>query len=463
MAQNDLQSQDPDLQLIAAHEAFASEIKKLMKSSKEPSIKIYIPYLDIINPEARDKAYRDSKPKRGTLTEIAIFMTKYFSLKNKPTSTIIKAMNTQELIAFVLKSTIVASPSSCKACNNIFNNQSKAEVKCFNCGTDLCNVCITEEEVAKVKSIINSTVIICGDCDETIDTTEDAAANNSTQDNKEDSTNSEVISIESEKEKNSSQSSQSSQSKNDEEEALEKEEKEEEFTLVKVFKKNNVKENTTEDKEALKICSFYIQFRCKHGTWGKNCNFSHPKICREFMKKGEAGCDLNDKCEYLHPKMCARSLKGDTCSSLKCHLGHIRGTRDVNEISPKKAGKETTKEQVLPKQDFQKEKVKNSKLIKETSNITLIPKSSPPEISGMEALVKSIASIQEQMILIQKDRETGREEIKNLWSLIQTKTIHQDSPPPPTHHHQLSYSQTVMGTQQQKAQELQGCCRQSPN
>ena len=272
-----------------------------------------------------------------------------------------------------------------------------------------------------------------------------------------------MIEIDSEKEKNSSQSSQS---KNDEEEALEKEEKEEEFTLVKVFKKNNIKENTTEEgngKEALKICSFYIQFRCKHGTWGKNCNYAHPKICREFMKKGEAGCDQNDKCEYLHPKMCARSLKGDTCSSLKCHLGHIRGTRDVNETPIKKASKETTKEQVLPKKDFQKEKVKNSKLIKETSIITPNPSSSPPEISGMEALVKSIASIQEQMILIQKDRETGREEIKNLWSLIQTKMIHQDSRPPPTHHHQLSYSQTVMGSQQQKAQDLQGCCRQSPS
>ena len=432
MAQNEQTTQDPDLQLIAAHEAFANDVKKAMKSSKEQqSIKSFIPFLDTIDPVARDKDFRDSKPKRGPLSELAIFMTNYFSLKSKPSSTTIKAMNAQELIAFVLKSTNVASPSSCNFCNSIFNINAKADYKCFSCGTDLCHNCITEDEVNKVKSIINHAVVICGDCDETSDTTEEAVIEILTQDSKEQATSSEVI--ESEKEKNTSESSQSSGDKDVSEEAVDEEG---EFTLVKVYKNKKNKKNkidTTEDtsdKEDTKICSFYVQFRCKHGTWGKNCNFAHPKLCREYMKKGETGCNLKDNCDYLHPKMCGKSLKGVNCNSLKCHLGHIRGTRDLKEAPIKKEVKEATKDSIIPKQDFRKEQVKNSKMIQVSQSTTPTPVTPSPEAAGMETLLKSITALQEQMTMIQKDREMGREDIKNLWSLIQTKTIHQDQSPP---------------------------------
>ena len=131
MAQYDQSTQDPDLQLIAAHEEFANEVKKAMKASKEASIKSFIPFIDIIDPKAREKAFRETKPKRGSLTETAIFVANFFSLKVKPSSTTIKAMNTQELISFVLKATITASPKSCKVCNCTFNNNNKAEFKMF--------------------------------------------------------------------------------------------------------------------------------------------------------------------------------------------------------------------------------------------------------------------------------------------------------------------------------------------
>ena len=182
MSQNDDEpTQDPDLQLIAAHEVFVNAVKKSMRTFKDPQVKNYIPFLEIIDPTARDKAFRDYKPKRGLLTEIAIYMTKHFKIKKKSTSTTLKSMTTQELISYVLKSTIAASPSSCNNCNMTFNNGSKTEFKCFICGTDLCPSCNTEDAVAKIKSISSHAVIICVDCDEEIDIFADHNGDNSSQ------------------------------------------------------------------------------------------------------------------------------------------------------------------------------------------------------------------------------------------------------------------------------------------
>ena len=315
-----------------------------------------------------------------------------------------------------------------------------------------------------MKQVISHAVVICGDCDVDAETTEEPTSENQSQDNKDDTTNTEETEPKGEKEKNTFQASQIN---SDKDEVVEVDDDGGEFTLVKVYKNKKAKIDATEevsDKEETKICSFYIQFRCMHGTWGKNCNFAHPKLCREFMKKGEAGCDLKDQCDYLHPKMCSKSMKGEVCSSLKCHLGHIKGTRDIKEAPTKKAGKEISKEAAITKKDFRKETVINSKLIKEIKTTSPTSVTPSPEISGIEALMKSMTALQEQLTLIQRDRETGREEIRSLWAMIQSKTSRQDPPPPalPVHHHQQTYSQSVMGTQHQKGQESQGCCRQSP-
>ena len=78
IASDDVQSQYSDLQHIAAHDVFAKEVKQWAEDYKEPQVKAILSFLDIIDPKARDAAFRESKPKRGVLTEIALFMTKYF-------------------------------------------------------------------------------------------------------------------------------------------------------------------------------------------------------------------------------------------------------------------------------------------------------------------------------------------------------------------------------------------------
>ena len=34
-------------------------------------------------------------------------------------------------------------------------------------------------------------------------------------------------------------------------------------------------------------CRYYLQGRCKHGRKGVTCQYSHPKICLRYIKRGE--------------------------------------------------------------------------------------------------------------------------------------------------------------------------------
>ena len=129
------------------------------------------------------------------------------------------------------------------------------------------------------------------------------------------------------------------------------------------------------------------------------------------MKKGDAGCDLDTNCDYLHPKMCPKSLKGGICNSIRCHLGHIKGTRDIKSQSQNKPAEELTKEIIPAKKDFRKVTVKDSKQIKMSPEASSNQSTTSSEIAGLDSIMKAMSTIQEQMLQIQKDRERGMEEM----------------------------------------------------
>ena len=214
------------------------------------------------------------------------------------------------------------------------------------------------------------------------------------------------------------------------------------FQQVKLRKsKNNdiIKENKDEELTS-KICSFYIQFRCKHGRFGKGCLYEHPKICLNYMKEGDKGCNKDLQCQYLHPTMCTKTLKGQKCNSKKCMAGHFQGTRDIQVNKPIK--KDTEVNNMTKKQDFQKTASKGPKIKKNPppQNQPLInpelpqgpqahtqvlqspppppqatyvaPLQAAPRPSDMELLLGSIRDLQNQMSNILKERETGRAELK---------------------------------------------------
>ena len=80
-------------------------------------------------------------------------------------------------------------------------------------------------------------------------------------------------------------------------------------------------------------CRYYLQGRCKHGRKGVTCQYSHPKICLRYIKKGERGCNKDKSCKFVHPKLCHKSVSDKLCLRKTCHYYHAVGT-----IRPNHAG-----------------------------------------------------------------------------------------------------------------------------
>ena len=78
------------------------------------------------------------------------------------------------------------------------------------------------------------------------------------------------------------------------------------------------------------VCHFHLQGRCKHGSIGTGCKYSHPNLCKKIILKGERGCSFGDKCKFTHPRLCVGSLKNITCHRKKCFLYHVTGSSRPN-------------------------------------------------------------------------------------------------------------------------------------
>ena len=95
----------------------------------------------------------------------------------------------------------------------------------------------------------------------------------------------------------------------------------------------NDKNDLDENYKLNKTCKFFQKGTCRHGISGKDCKFTHPKMCRKFTKHGTRqphGCNKGKRCEQFHPAMCINSLRKSECYNEHCSFLHIKGTiRDV--------------------------------------------------------------------------------------------------------------------------------------
>ena len=79
-----------------------------------------------------------------------------------------------------------------------------------------------------------------------------------------------------------------------------------------------------------KTCLFFMKGICKYGIVGKECKYSHPKMCDKLLKHGTRqphGCNLGKKCTKFHPKMCSSSITKSECFDEDCKFKHVRGTK----------------------------------------------------------------------------------------------------------------------------------------
>ena len=352
------------------------------------------------------------------------------------------------------------SPSYCDNCNTIFERQKGSKVTCFICTSSLCLSCSSEESFANAKTSMKNIVPICTTCQEEIEdeiqVTNMETATNSEEDSVADKPSENVIAVKPptpveavvtviQKVTDNTDAITNADEPTAEDEA---------FTVVKNKRKHKVS-NTGSQKQPenaatietadasekatkSKVCTFYIQYRCKFGSLGKECTFDHPKLCRSYMKGNTDSCDKGSSCQYLHPNMCNKSLKGQNCNSPKCHRGHFLGLRDLQSKTnqnPKASDESTLKSQQDFHKDSQSANKPNKQSLESKAVTPLQPTPTPPPLQGMELLISSLQSMQQQMHSLQKDREQGREEIRNMWTFmtrsnlpIQTPTL-QTSPP----------------------------------
>lgn len=70
--------------------------------------------------------------------------------------------------------------------------------------------------------------------------------------------------------------------------------------------------------ERKRVCHFFRQNKCKHGSKGSGCAFRHPTPCKKHIN-GHL-CRNMEKCSYWHPQLCRH---GTECRNNRCKRYHV--------------------------------------------------------------------------------------------------------------------------------------------
>lgn len=129
-----------------------------------------------------------------------------------------------------------------------------------------------------------------------------------------------------------------------------------------VNKKTKTNKQIPSDDKKEAVCKFYLRSQCKHGRLGKDCEYSHPKIC--FQKLNHGTCD-KEECSYFHD-YCSSVINKDICRDSKCKKFHKKDNLPQREKNKRENKDNSDKSD---KQDFREEpkrdpdpKTKGSKL-----------------------------------------------------------------------------------------------------
>ena len=82
-----------------------------------------------------------------------------------------------------------------------------------------------------------------------------------------------------------------------------------------------------EEQMRPEVCPEYIKKKCRFGKSGRvggSCQFSHPRLCLRFLKRGNTpeGCTRGGECRFHHPKICWKFAKRRGCTKSDCKFYH---------------------------------------------------------------------------------------------------------------------------------------------
>ena len=498
-----------------AYEIFVNTAKAAVEKKDDVAWSPIIAALEIEDPTAREVHLKKNimKLKKDILTKGIVFLEVLFQVSNPSSESSLKDLRIEELRSKFSKTIIRVAPNSCYFCDSVFDNVCITEVKCFNCDSGMCLNCCSHDAYEKARNEMKMIAPLCSICrdsmcanstslnDATVNDSEvenilpfsqplpssSPPSNDADSDRDPDSIEIVEVTIVPNEDVVTPDTGDTAKPSEDDTPAVE-----EPFVTVKNKKKSKSKnlhkvsetpnaldsndsktvKDDTPVEEAAKVCAFYIQFRCKHGRSGKDCSFSHPKICLNYMKQGVKGCSKKDDCDFLHPDMCQKSLAGSICSSKRCFLGHVQGTRSINsdpsQSSSKDSSSKDSSKTLKKSQNFQKGSNKGHVPGKNFSPSVTAPFPPPPSgqshypypppnhastaallpQSAMVTLLQSVQDLSNQISLIQKsnqeiqiryirDRDTGRQDLDKIWNTLNSQAafkpplVPQSQSPPP--------------------------------
>ncbi|CAL4136418.1 unnamed protein product, partial [Meganyctiphanes norvegica] len=93
------------------------------------------------------------------------------------------------------------------------------------------------------------------------------------------------------------------------------------FRHIQDSEEKDNKPSLSNSKYRKAVCRYWVAGKCQN----RNCNFTHPVICREILRTGQ--CNLK-QCNSFHPQICNANGKNERCKwGDKCRFLHIkRGT-----------------------------------------------------------------------------------------------------------------------------------------
>ena len=103
-------------------------------------------------------------------------------------------------------------------------------------------------------------------------------------------------------------------------------------------------EITNPINKSSKLCVHLTRYNnCKHGISGKNCAFTHPKVCSKWKNfgGGKGGCKKGKDCKFFHLPLCNSAKRGTECNKRET----------CRYIHPKNAHPKTTYQTVSPRND----------------------------------------------------------------------------------------------------------------
>ena len=129
------------------------------------------------------------------------------------------------------------------------------------------------------------------------------------------------------------------------EQTEEEEEVEEEAESLSVGERESSRRNRpAQQSNDQEICSAYKFRNCPHGLTGKKlingkpCEKRHPPRCFRYCKHGDnkrLGCVKGKNCNYYHPRICKDSLTKRECFNKECKFDHLKFTRRKKEDTQK--------------------------------------------------------------------------------------------------------------------------------